>query len=706
MMPFSAENFDPDFAGPGDWAAMYRYRGLQVIPCYMPNESGAGASWKRPRLSEWATLQESIIPDASFDRWYGISGEYANRLNMGILTGRASGNVFVIDLDDQKGPTAAEWWRSILAEHNHGIEPETWRQFTGGGGRQILFRAPHDWHAPTNRTPIGVDIRGQGGFAVMPASIHETGRRYEWAAGCAPFEIEIAQAPDWLLAEVEKLVEAHGGDKGGGRKPSERTASPGSDYDSFGNMIDGREDYMTRCVWYAICELYRESPIIPSESQQKASAEQGYLSYERGVKSRLTGVDKTASLEREGRGPTEYWNKWRHTIRKWDTAIAAEAMRPRSNEQKSSYKDKEAPPKDESQPPDEASESGPILVFDINGKPKDRAWVVPDWIPEGVVSSLSGDGGVGKTLLAQQLLYAAGVGGKWLGMDIKPIRGMGVFCEDDEDELHRRHDAIKADLGFAVGNPFTDTWMWPRVGFDNLLVTFDKDNRPTVSPFFASVMKHVLEKKIGLLFLDTIADLFGGNEIVRAQVNYFIKATCGSFIQKAKKEGFVLTVILLSHPSQAGKNSGSGESGSTAWNNAVRARLYLTKPDDGLAEQRVLTRKKSNYSASGDDVKLELLWSDGVLKPAADNKISATAIASVENQIIQLVAAAWDESRPYKAKKGPRFLDAAMVDFFGDRVERAVIITALNNLRNQEKIVTARVGDRRGYLLPSQQKKG
>ncbi len=201
--------------------------------------------------------------------------------------------------------------------------------------------------------------------------------------------------------------------------------------------------------------------------------------------------------------------------------------------------------------------------------------------------------------------------------------------------------------------------------------------------------------------LDTIADLFGGNEIIRAQVNYFIKATCGAFIKQAKDAGFTLTVILLSHPSQAGRNSGSGESGSTAWNNAVRARLYLTRPEDGLPEQRVLTRKKSNYSSSGDDVKLDLLWSDGVLKVAADNKISGVAIKSVESQILNLVDGAWSDNRPYKAKKGPRFLDAAMVSAFENRVEKSVILAALSNLKASENIVVDRVGDRRGYRVPS-----
>jgi hypothetical protein len=210
-------------------------------------------------------------------------------------------------------------------------------------------------------------------------------------------------------------------------------------------------------------------------------------------------------------------------------------------------------------------------------------------------------------------------------------------------------------------------------------------------------MKHVLEKRIGLLVLDTIADLFGGNEIIRAQVNYFIKATCGAFIKQAKDAGFVLTVILLSHPSQAGRNSGSGESGSTAWNNAVRARLYLTRPEDGLPEQRVLTRKKSNYSASGDDVKIDLLWADGVLKCASSS--NAVAVKSIENQITHLVAAAWDNGRPYHGKNGDglRFLDGEMTKHFADRVPVEVVLSALANLKFRKIIDVRKTKNLRGY---------
>jgi hypothetical protein len=39
MMTSALENFDADFAAPGEWAAMYRACGLQVIPCFNPMRS-------------------------------------------------------------------------------------------------------------------------------------------------------------------------------------------------------------------------------------------------------------------------------------------------------------------------------------------------------------------------------------------------------------------------------------------------------------------------------------------------------------------------------------------------------------------------------------------------------------------------------------------------------------------------------------------
>lgn len=695
-------SFEPDFAAPSDWARMYRACGLQVVPSHLPSEH---QNWKRPALADWKSLQEELVPEATFERWYSPTGEHARRPNMGLLSGRASQNIFVIDLDEYKTPQARAWWHSVLAEHNNSIEPETCQQVTGGGGRQLFFVAPAEWRAPTNKTPIGVDIRGQGGFAVLPPSQHVSGQPYAWKDGAAPWEVEFAAAPDWLLASVVELVEKYGGDqhKEVTSGPVQSTASPSENFNAFGARVDGRDHYMRDLIWAAVANWHRECPIAPTEAESQARMKEVYAVYERRTKSRLSGPESnSALLEREGRGATLFAEKWRRAIGKWSGEVAEAAARPLADDEWKRATQPEQAEVAGANADDDTLASNPIDVGELTGEPKPREWIVPDWIPKGVVSSLSGDGGMGKTLLAQQLLYAAGIGGKWLGLDIPAIRGLGVFCEDDEDELHRRHNSIKADLGHTVGNPFTDTWIWPRVGYDNLLVTFDKDNKPLVSPFFALIMRHVLEKKIGLLVLDTIADLFGGNEIIRAQVNYFIKATCGAFIKRAKDEGFVLTVILLSHPSQAGRNSGSGESGSTAWNNAVRARLYLTRPEDGLPEQRVLTRKKSNYSASGDDVKIELIWKDGVLKIASGS--SEVAVKSVEIQIKQMVAEAWDAGRPYHDKDGAnmRFLDRQMATVFKDRVTVEVVISALKNLKVKGEIESIRTNKKRGWNVVGQ----
>jgi RecA-family ATPase len=73
-------------------------------------------------------------------------------------------------------------------------------------------------------------------------------------------------------------------------------------------------------------------------------------------------------------------------------------------------------------------------------------------------------------------------------------------------------------------------------------------------------------------------------------------------------------VVLLGHPSLPGLNSGSGTSGSTAWNNSVRSRLYLSRiVQDGYEpdpNKRVLGVKKLNFGPTGGEI--AMTWQDGV----------------------------------------------------------------------------------------------
>jgi Bifunctional DNA primase/polymerase, N-terminal/AAA domain len=441
MMATPHIDFDPDFAGPAEWAAMYRACGLQVIPCYMPDEAPKGTSWKRPKLSEWAELHKTIAPQATFERWYGPGGEHIRRSNMGVVTGEASGNLLVIDLDEHKTPAAHAWWQALIEGENNGIDPETVEQHTGGGGKQKLFRVPATWRVPTNRTSIGVDIRGQGGFAVMPASKHETGKLYSWALGHAPWEIDIAMAPQWLLDAVEMLVEAHGGDVSG---PREVTAG-GADFDDFGHRTDGRESYMARVVWAAILDHWRDTPKghVPTVAEQQLRASVAYVTYESSVKSRLEGPSKTELLEREGRGRTAFWNKWRASMRHWGDRVAVEAVKPKPIPQR----DLSAVPESPIDP-----DTGKPLPLILTAKEFVAGFTPPAYLVDGILQrgylySLTARTGHGKTAFSMYAAQAIARGLPMHGRDVKTGTVL-LLAGENPDDIRARLLVLAEAYGF------------------------------------------------------------------------------------------------------------------------------------------------------------------------------------------------------------------------------------------------------------------
>lgn len=245
----------------------------------------------------------------------------------------------------------------------------------------------------------------------------------------------------------------------------------------------------------------------------------------------------------------------------------------------------------------------------LQGRPvPTREWIWEGWIPVGAVTALYGDGGTGKSLLAQQLMTASATGGDFLGQDITPCRALGVFCEDDGDELHRRQAAINQALGVSFADLGDMRWI-SRVGNENLLMTFTADGRGVPTPFFSQILNAAKDFGARLVVIDTAADAFAGNENIRPQVRQFIAL----LTRLAREIGGA--VILLAHPSQTGKATGEGAGGSTAWNNSVRSRLYLKRPGqaDGKGQDaaigvaadpdlRILSRLKANYAAAGVDL--------------------------------------------------------------------------------------------------------
>ena len=119
-------------------------------------------------------------------------------MNIGVATGEVSG-FFAVDVDPGHGGDDA--LRDL--EKQHGELPATVRQITGSGGEHILFRHAPGLRNSASRIGAGLDIRGDGGYIIVPPSVHVSGRRYVWEVDHHPLDVPIAEAPTWLIAQAQ-----------------------------------------------------------------------------------------------------------------------------------------------------------------------------------------------------------------------------------------------------------------------------------------------------------------------------------------------------------------------------------------------------------------------------------------------------------------------------------------------------------------------
>lgn len=251
------------------------------------------------------------------------------------------------------------------------------------------------------------------------------------------------------------------------------------------------------------------------------------------------------------------------------------------------------------------------------GKPvPPRQWIVEGLIPRGEVTMLTGNGGEGKSLITMQLLVATAINSRWLGKAVPRIKSLGVYCEDDPEELQRRSDGILRHHGRSFAD-LDGMMLVSRKGMDSTMYEAmfnDMVGRP--SAFYERVRKTAIGWGAELIVLDSLYNFFGGNENARPQANQFVNmlASIAQEIHGA--------VVIVAHPSRAGMSTGSGDAGSTAWHNAVRSRLYLhrEKPEPWVLEKDpkargdlLLSPMKSNYCAPEDAIKL--VWERGCFVP-------------------------------------------------------------------------------------------
>ncbi|AYO83599.1 AAA family ATPase [Methylobacterium brachiatum] len=538
MAAFPIPSFDPDFASNADWAAMYRACGMQVVPARYPMRTKED---KRPDLSTWGELHNPpLAPDAAFARWF----HPRCAPNMGLVSGRASRNAFVIDLDEHTKPEAALWWRGVLEINAMGIEPETWKQTTGGGGRQLVFEAPPDWHAPTNRTSMGVDIRGQGGFAMLPPSVHLSGVAYAWDDGFAPWECELCPAPDWLLEAVDDLVAQHGGDTRGETK-AERVQHSGADFDAFGARVDGREDAMSRWAFKTVLELYRKTGgVLPEDRGEAHFAESGEH-WLRSTKTRLQGVDNAEGLERECRGSKALAAKCRRLLSKWDSKVAEEANkeRPFADRADASREDPAADFSNAKAPP-----NGELFEFldvkAIKSMP-DPSWLIDGLVVEESLGFIFGPPGCLKTFIALGMGLSFSVGmPDWWGRQIQR-QGAVVYISSEG----------QADLKFRIQAwEQTNQVLADESPFYLIRQTINFMKVEDIGKLLATVeaIAAIANVPIAAVFVDTVSRVLpGADENLQKDMTLFVSAC------DAVRQRFKATVIGVHHTSRNGNMRGS-----------------------------------------------------------------------------------------------------------------------------------------------------
>ena len=174
-----------------EWALHYAAHGYRVVPI-KPKE-------KRPPMGAWqdvATTQTGTIR-----AWW--QGNYQG-YGIGIVTGTLDNGTryFVLDIDEHDPENSGSATLRQLEQQNQPL-PDTVRARTGSGGIHMLYTLadhhPDIGNGAGRMLGAGIDVRAVNAQIVVAPTIHPNGNAYEWEQDHAIGEIDVAQAPDWLI---------------------------------------------------------------------------------------------------------------------------------------------------------------------------------------------------------------------------------------------------------------------------------------------------------------------------------------------------------------------------------------------------------------------------------------------------------------------------------------------------------------------------
>jgi RecA-family ATPase len=314
-------------------------------------------------------------------------------------------------------------------------------------------------------------------------------------------------------------------------------------------------------------------------------------------------------------------------------------------------------------------------LLDIKAEIHRREWNIEDHIPANNVTLLSGEGAVGKSILALQLAVCTALNAisqidhDWIGLLPKGGPALVISCEEEADEMIRRLEDTVQHYGATRRDLVEHLFMCSWVDADNTqLARLDRRNDTIVqTELYQRLLLSVMRIKPRIIVLDTAADLFGGNEISRSHTRAFIAMVRRLAIAACNNA----SVLLLTHPSLEGIRSGSGLSGSTAWHNSVRARCvfkhFSEKDGDDDAEPdrdlRILEWRKNNYGPPRDTATLR--WKAGVWVVeggGADTLEQQLRWRNIDAMYLDCLRKRLEQQRPVSDRPGKNYAPTEFAD--------------------------------------------
>lgn len=169
------------------YANEYLKKGLSIVPVRGPvyaSKEDAVRTSKIP-LVAWTPFQKRLAKFTEIEEWFKRWPE----ANIGIITGLISG-ICIVDFDSQE---AVQWGKDKNIFNTPLVKTAR--------GLHAYYRYPINKTIKNSAdSRLKIDLRGEGGYAVLPPSTHISGVKYEWVVGHSIDDISLASLPEIFLS--------------------------------------------------------------------------------------------------------------------------------------------------------------------------------------------------------------------------------------------------------------------------------------------------------------------------------------------------------------------------------------------------------------------------------------------------------------------------------------------------------------------------